>query len=96
LIDKELSPSEGIQMMRIMQEALTNALKHAHATAIVIRIFSENGIEISISDNGRGFDSENIEKGQGLENMRQRSQEAGFNFFIDSSNSGTTVTLSMA
>jgi len=96
LIDKELSPSEGIQMMRIMQEALTNALKHAHATAIVIRIFSENGIEISISDNGRGFDSENVEKGQGLENMRQRAHEAGFNYFISSDDSGTRVSILMA
>jgi signal transduction histidine kinase len=96
LIDKELSPNEGIQLIRIMQEALTNALKHANATTIVIRIVSENGVEITISDNGRGFDSENIEKGQGLENMRQRAHEAGFNYTISSDDSGTRVSVSMA
>ena len=96
LVDKELSPNEGIQLMRIMQEALTNSLKHANATIIIIRIFSENSVEITISDNGRGFDSENIEKGQGLENMRQRSQEAGFNYSIASDDSGTRVSVSMA
>ncbi|MFZ9241483.1 MAG: sensor histidine kinase, partial [Chitinophagaceae bacterium] len=96
LVDKELSPNEGIQLMRIMQEAMTNALKHAHATTIVIRIFSENGVEITISDNGRGFDAENVEKGQGLENMRQRSQEAGFMYSIVSDDSGTKVSVSMA
>jgi signal transduction histidine kinase len=96
LVDKELSPNEGIQLMRIMQEALTNALKHASASTILIHIFSENGVEITISDNGRGFDPNNIVEGQGLENMRQRAEEAGFNYSIASDDSGTSVSVSMA
>lgn len=96
LIDKELSPNEGIQLMRIMQEALTNALKHAGASSIVVHIFCENSIEIAISDNGRGFDPENVVQGQGLENMRQRALEAGFQFSIAINDSGTVVSVSQA
>jgi signal transduction histidine kinase len=79
--DRELSPNEGIQLMRIMQEALTNALKHSGASDIVVHI---------------GFDIEHVVPGHGLENMRQRAQEAGFQLSLSTNNgSGTVVRVSM-
>jgi signal transduction histidine kinase len=52
-------------------------------------------MEITISDDGGGFDMDHITEGQGLENMRQRSLEAGFHFSISSNDSGTVVSISM-
>jgi signal transduction histidine kinase len=95
LLDKELSPNEGIQLMRIMQEALTNALKHAGPSTIIVHIHGGKRMEITISDNGMGFDMEHVVHGQGLENMRQRALEAGFDFSISSNDSGTVVSISM-
>lgn len=93
--DRELSPNEGIQLMRIMQEALTNALKHANANEILIQIASDKGIRIHIKDNGRGFEQSIKSEGQGLQNMRQRAREAGFSFGIESNESGTEISISM-
>jgi len=95
-IDQELSPNEGIQLLRIMQEALTNALKHSGASDIVVHISCETSFEITISDNGIGFDIEHVVPGHGLENMRQRAQEAGFQLSLSTNNgSGTVVRVSM-
>lgn len=93
--DKELSPNEGIQLMRIMQESLTNALKHANAKEIMIRIASDKGIRVHIKDSGQGFDPDIKSDGQGLQNMRQRATEAGFSFEIQSGVSGTEISISM-
>ena len=53
-----------------------------------------NQIEISIKDDGKGFDKENANLGNGLRNMTKRAQEIGAQFQIDSKeNHGTTVRL---
>jgi signal transduction histidine kinase/ligand-binding sensor domain-containing protein len=93
-LDNELSPNEGIQLMRIMQEALTNSLKHSNADAIQIHVVSDKDVRVTITDNGRGFDPTGLRQGQGLQNMRQRSEEAGFVFSITSNEKGTTVFVS--
>ncbi len=95
LEDREMSPNEGIQLMRIMQEALTNALKHSNANEIVIHISSDSWIQIRIKDNGQGFDPGIKSEGQGLQNMRQRAYEAGFTFQIQNVVSGTEIYISM-
>ena len=94
--DKELSPSQGIQLMRIMQEALTNALKHAEASEITINIQSAAGIVVSIVDNGKGFDAEKVTRGQGLQNMEQRANEAGFELVFIHEGSGVSVVISVS
>ena len=62
-----LTKDEILNLYRIVQEALTNVLKHAEATEIVILVRNakgeeENGLYIFISDDGKGFDTENIDE----------------------------------
>ena len=68
---------EGIQLTayRIVQEALTNALKHAgpSATAAVELIASEAGVRISVSDTGTATPAPNGNGGSGLRGMRERA-----------------------
>ncbi|MBU6157683.1 MAG: hypothetical protein KGP35_01515 [Bacteroidetes bacterium] len=91
LQDITLSPSESIQLVRIMQEALTNALKHAACTKIQIHTDCSARIAISIADNGTGFDQEADRHGYGIRNMKERAKEAGFQLHINSTKEGTTV-----
>jgi signal transduction histidine kinase len=52
-----LQPTEALQFLRLMQEALTNVIKHAQATALTVRIQLDGGlITVRVEDNGRGFD----------------------------------------
>lgn len=94
-IQKEIqvSPAEGIHLLRIMQEAVTNALKHAQASMITVTINSADSHSITIADNGKGFDLTLPSKGHGIENMKQRSEEAGFQFLQETSTTGTTITI---
>jgi signal transduction histidine kinase/ligand-binding sensor domain-containing protein len=89
----ELSPSESIQLVRIMQEALTNALKHANSNRINIHIESTTHLMITISDNGKGFDQGADINGYGIRNMKERAKEAGFDLTIQSSTSGTMLSI---
>jgi signal transduction histidine kinase len=68
-----LPPDVSIAIYRIIQEALTNITKYAHATeAIVSAQSSPHIIELTISDNGRGFNPTHNTTGFGLQGMRER------------------------
>lgn len=85
------SPEHELVLFRIFQEALTNCAKHARATSAEICLSHQtNGISMSISDNGIGFDSQQLNlaapgNGLGLINMREATEFAGGTFVIDSS-----------
>jgi signal transduction histidine kinase len=84
----------GAAIFRIVQEALTNAYKHANATQLWVNLtYVPDGIEVDISDNGRGLqsayysynlsangDSQRIYSGHGLRGMRDRAEELGGTF----------------
>jgi signal transduction histidine kinase len=68
-----LPTSVTIAIYRIIQEALTNISKYAHATAVKIDIYTKaHAIELHITDNGRGFIPTNNATGFGLQGMRER------------------------
>ena len=78
------------------KEALNNALKHAQATAVRVEVsFDTEVCRIQISDNGTGFDPAAARaEGAGLQNMRQRMEEIGGTFELQSQpGHGTTVQL---
>ena len=78
---------------RLVQEALTNAVKHAHATRLTVSV-SEAGdhIDIEIGDDGIGFDPDASDEGFGLIGMRERVSLMGGTFSVASqSGAGTTV-----
>jgi signal transduction histidine kinase len=81
--------------MRIVQEVLTNVLKHAAASQMRISAHrSESFIEVSIADNGRGFDSAATGGGRGLRHMSRRAASLQGSIVIDSQPGvGTTVRL---
>jgi two-component system, NarL family, sensor kinase len=91
------SSVESLNIFRIMQEAIYNAIQHSEARIILLKFESNDDTwKISVSDNGKGFDtSQQYENHFGLENMEQRSKEIGALLKIESSTgTGTTVSLS--
>jgi len=87
------SSLKGINLYRVIQEAINNSLKYAEATLIRVKIEKENNqFVVSISDNGKGFDANQVTLGNGLNNMRKRITEVGGQFIITSeSNAGTEI-----
>lgn len=80
-------------LYRVMQEALTNARRHARAQSIVIEVRSnEKGTALSIRDDGAGFDPDVRSMGMGLRGMRERLRELGGELTIRSApGEGTSV-----
>ena len=82
-----------LQIMRIVQEALTNAVRHSHGKEIRIQaVASDGGVQVAISDNGTGFVPSQQVVGQGLRNMYQRAFRIGAELQIHHDN-GTEVRL---
>ena len=94
LKDTKLTSVEGMNIYRTIQEAINNAIKYADATTISIAVKKiETQIQITIQDNGIGFEQATIEKGNGLQNMQKRIEDIGGKFSLESSNQGTTITM---
>lgn len=74
-----LASDRELALFRISQEALNNALKYANASEIVIQNrFSEKGVAVAVSDNGKGFDlSDQAKHGLGVQNMQSRAELIG-------------------
>jgi signal transduction histidine kinase len=88
-----LDSKTGVVIYRIIQEAVNNAVKHSNASKIKVSIEEFNKqILIQILDNGKGFNSQEIEKGNGLQSIEKRAKE--INASIDFLNqNGTQLTL---
>jgi signal transduction histidine kinase len=84
---------QGMNMYRIIQEAVNNALKYANAKNINISIIEENdNYKIEIKDDGNGFDALNTNDGNGINNMKKRAKELGGNLTVLSDkDNGTRV-----
>jgi signal transduction histidine kinase len=77
---------------RLVQEALTNVVKHAGAREVVVRLAQCNGsIEVLVRDDGRGFDTERASQGFGLVGMRERVALAGGSLRVSSREGGPTT-----
>jgi len=84
------------QVMRIVQEALTNIRKHAQACTVSISAVEyEDEVKIEIQDNGRGFSPQDVQASQyGLRSMRERAESIGAEFqVISARDAGTTIRL---
>ena len=96
--EKFFSGKTELVLFRIVQEAIGNALKHSNAKEINIKIeFLEPTVEITISDNGSGFNTENIvsTKGSGLFNMSARTKLINGSFNIKSDTNGTLISITI-
>jgi two-component system nitrate/nitrite sensor histidine kinase NarX len=95
-----LSPESQLQVLHILQEALSNVRKHSGATAVTLEMERGRGYCFRVRDNGRGFDvtpaSARAESHIGLRIMRERAHRIGGNLVIDSHpGGGTEVVLTV-
>ncbi len=89
-----LSPSQTLNLFRIAQEAITNSAKYAHASTLEVafRLIAPGMLEMSVSDDGTGFDPEIPPTGNGLENMKSRAEEMGGHILVETSaGAGTRI-----
>lgn len=91
----QFSSIKGINLFRVIQEAVNNSLKYAQATQITVTLEeTHKDLIFNIADNGKGFDIHEITLGNGLENMQKRIEELSGNISIKSEkNKGTTITI---
>jgi len=95
--ERDLLPDVHIALYRIAQEALNNVVKHARANQVTVslRCFTSGGtVELCISDDGRGFDSDCVPPDRlGLGIMRERAQAVGATLTVESQpGAGTKIT----
>lgn len=95
-----LQSTQALHVLRIVQEALTNVLKHAWATQIEVAAMTapsatgEEGVLITITDNGRGMDANAQNPGRGLRHMQERARFLGGTVTLNTMpNGGTRVNL---
>lgn len=93
--DIKLPASQAFHLYRILQEAINNALKHSKGTKVLVRIVADTHWEASVQDNGQGM----LENGHaslggfGLQNMKERSEEAGWMVSWNAMEQGGTEVL---
>jgi signal transduction histidine kinase len=93
-----LSPRKQAEVLRIVQEALTNVRKHADATVVRLSAdVSDGRLMLGITDNGRGFrPDESSGDGLGLQGMKERARLMGGELNVQSEPSGgTTIRLAL-
>lgn len=93
---RRLPPETENNLLRIGQEALTNVLKHAQASMVGVELaFEEERVQLSIFDDGQGFDPEvkTTGRGFGLVSMRERARAIGGELTLLSRAGGGTQVL---
>jgi signal transduction histidine kinase len=98
LRDVTLDLNQRRQVLMICKEALHNAARHAGAGAVVVRAACDGErLQISIEDDGCGFDASNGSTGYGLKSMRSRAENVEAELTVSSrSDAGTAVVLRLA
>jgi signal transduction histidine kinase len=92
----QLDPAGALDLLRIVQEALANALKHSGATEVTMALAAgDGGTRVTVSDNGRGFDVGQAAQGRGMGHMRARAQRLGSVLRWHSGEGGTRLELTM-
>ena len=92
LDDAQLPGETATALYRIVQEALTNVVKHAEARHASILLTGKNGrVALLIEDDGRGFDLSRETAGFGLVGMRERAELLGGTFDVESRRAGGTT-----
>ena len=91
-----LDPELETTIYRLVQEALTNVVKHSGASRAHVKVgFGQGAVEIAVRDNGTGFDPGVGTEGFGLVGMRERVQLTGGTLTISSGPDGTELHASI-
>ena len=98
---RDLPPAADAQLLRIVQEALSNVRRHAHASTVKLSgLANDESLVLTIADDGRGFTGNEPRSDDwphfGLQTMEERARAIGGRFEIESAPSaGTTVTVTL-
>lgn len=97
-ISQKVNAVTALNSFRVIQEGVSNSLKHANARHIQVDLLiNENEIDLSISDDGQGFDVQEGKAKQdhyGMDNLEKRAKEMEALLEIQSGESGTTINIS--
>jgi signal transduction histidine kinase len=91
------APGAAEATLRVAQEALANVARHARASHVLVSLDSpENRMELTIQDDGAGFDINQDSRGMGTANMRARAEQLGGRLdLVSGREAGTTVKFSI-
>ena len=92
-----MDPHQVLHIMRIVEEAVTNVIKHAGARTITIETYNEErageaGVSVEVRDDGKGIGSDRS-AGRGLGNMSKRAKAIGGALTIENADPGSVVKL---
>ena len=93
-----LNPKYSLHILRVLQEAFTNIIKHTQVTEIRVATKIEGDhVVVSIVDNGQGFNVESAMNngGKGLSNQMRRAESIGAEINLESDDTGTRFTLKL-
>jgi len=92
----DIVAEDALQILRVLQESLTNVIKHTRARQVSVELALERvppRFVLSVADNGGGFDPGAAVAGRGLSGMRRRAQRIGASLEVASDSDGTRITL---
>lgn len=94
-LDEEPDRSVGDATVAVVRESLSNVMRHAHATSVVVdlAVDVDGALRVVVTDDGVGFDAGKSFEGHGLSNLESRARELGGRCVVEARpGSGTTVT----
>ncbi|HEY1021838.1 MAG TPA: ATP-binding protein, partial [Flavisolibacter sp.] len=93
----KLDPQKRRDLFLIFKESVNNAAKYSKCRNITIRLsIEERTIQMHVTDDGEGFDQQTVKKGNGLRNLKERSQAVGGTLqYISRMGAGTSVQLDL-
>ncbi|HZH75260.1 MAG TPA: sensor histidine kinase [Archangium sp.] len=97
-LPRKLNPDAQLALFRILQECLSNAVKHAEPKQVQVKLdYAQDRVHLVIHDDGKGFDPRKTPRGHyGLLNMRERAMKLGGELLVDSApGAGTRVSFSV-
>ncbi|HEX8441327.1 sensor histidine kinase [Archangium sp.] len=98
-LPRKLTPDAQLALFRILQECLSNTVKHAEARTVQVKLdYDLNRVHLIVRDDGKGFDPQRTPRGHyGLLNMRERAMKLGGELIVDSApGAGTRVSFSLS
>lgn len=90
-VDSVVPEAVGGELLTVLQESLTNAVRHARARRIDVTLAVGADVLLRVVDDGVGFDPSQVVRGHGLRNMRMRAEALGGAFTVEARPEGGTV-----
>ena len=92
-----LTAENELVIFRIIQEALTNVIKHANARMVNIELnYTNSSLIVTMKDDGIGFNAQKVEESNGLNNMKNRTDFLQGEFHIDTkTGAGTKIIITI-